>query len=244
MYDSPLKTQLDRFVELLGASDEKHWHGYFNSAREMLEKGEVTEAKKKIRGAYGGMCSISDALYFNGLPEAVAQEGFQLRASLHTLSTSAGGLPAGTERSVYGSPPKAIWFLAYLVSPALPFFCLRRAKAIETIECFFGVLVTFVVQLGLMTVLSEIEGDPLQIFVVLLLGLSLYLIVLWQFLAGQRIGLWSADARKQWKLAGRFFGGLIALGLVGGILGFHLQRHMSDPSPHEIENRSELLPMK
>jgi hypothetical protein len=99
------------------------------------------------------------------------------------------------------SPSKAVWILAYLLSPALPFFCLRYASAISTSECLFGVLSALIAQVGLVTVLGAADGDPLQMFVILLLGLSLFMVVLWQFLAGQRRGLWSDRARKQWRTA-------------------------------------------
>lgn len=125
--------------------------------------------------------------------------------------------------------------MAYLITPALPFICLRYAKAIGTIECVCGVLVALITQIGLVTVLGATDGDPLQIFVNLHLGLSLYVVVLWQFLAGQKAGLWSADAQKQWRLAGRFFGGFIAIGLALGIASFHLRRHL-EPEHSGSEN--------
>ncbi len=133
------------------------------------------------------------------------------------------------------SPSKMVWVVAYLITPALPFICLRYAKAIGTLECVFGVLVALVAQIGLVTVLGATDGDPLQIFVNLLLGLSLFVVVLWQFLAGQKAGLWSADAQKQWRFAGRFFGGFIAVGLILGIASFHLRRHL-DPKHSGSEN--------
>lgn len=127
------------------------------------------------------------------------------------------------------SPSKAVWIVSYLITPALPFVCLRYARAIGTIECVCGMLVALIAQIGLVTVLGASDGDPLQVFVNLLLCLSLFVVVLWQFLAGQRAGLWSVDAQKQWRFAGRFFGGLIALGLALGIASFHLSRHF-DPA--------------
>jgi len=127
------------------------------------------------------------------------------------------------------SPSKAIWIVAYLLSPTLPFFCLRYARAIGTVECIFGVLAALIAHIGLVTILAATDGDPLQIFVILLLGLSLFVIILWQFLAGQRVGLWSDSAQKQWRTAGRFFGGFLAVGMVLAIVTFHLQRNL-EPS--------------
>jgi len=92
----------------------------------------------------------------------------------------------------------------------------------------FGILAGVIAHVGLVTVLGATDGDPLQIFVILLMGLSLFVIILWQFLAGQRSGLWSASAQKQWRTAGRFFGGFLAIGMVLAIVTFHL-RHSLDP---------------
>jgi hypothetical protein len=86
MDNTLLKTQLDRFVLLLESYHEEHWHAYFRKAREMMERGECEAAKRAIRAAYGGMGSISDSLAFNGAPQTIAEEGFELRASLYSLS--------------------------------------------------------------------------------------------------------------------------------------------------------------
>ena len=86
MKDAALKTNLDRLVKLLGDYNESDWHAYFRIAQDMLVRGESRKAKKKIRGAYGGMCSFSDALYFTGAPKEIAAEGFRLRDELYVLS--------------------------------------------------------------------------------------------------------------------------------------------------------------
>ena len=118
---------------------------------------------------------------------------------------------------------KTIWILAYLVSPALPFVCLQIERAVSTWQCVLGVLAALLVQVGLISVLGGTNNNPLQIFIVLLLFTSVYLVILWQYLAGHAVALWSAEAERQWKTAGRFFGALIALGLTSAILVFHLQ---------------------
>lgn len=135
------------------------------------------------------------------------------------------------------SPSKAIWILAYLISPALPFLCLRYARAIGLLEAFFGVIVALASHIGLVTVLSETDGSPLQIFIVLLMAISIYVVVLWQFLAGQRVGLWSESAQKQWRTAGRFFGGFLAFALILAICSFHLVRKI-DPDQSRIESEA------
>lgn len=126
------------------------------------------------------------------------------------------------------------WIAAYLISPALPIICLRDARAIGTVECVGGVFVALIAQIGLVTVLGATDGDPLQIFVNLPLDLSLFLVVLCQYRAGQRAGIWSADAPKQWRLAGRFFGGFLAVALASGIAICHLLRQF-EPEHSRIE---------
>ena len=132
------------------------------------------------------------------------------------------------------SPAKSVWIIAYLLSPALPFICLRYARAIGTLECVFGVLAALIAHIGIITVLAGTNGNPLQIFIVLLLGVSLFLIVFWQFHSGHRAGLWSSGALKQWRLAGRIFGGFLTIGIAFSILGFHLRKHL-DPEHAWIE---------
>ena len=120
---------------------------------------------------------------------------------------------------------KNVWVLAYLISPALPFVCLRIERAVATSQCILGVLAALLAHVGLVSVLGGTNGEPLQIFVVLLLGVSIYLVVLWQYLAGHAASLWSAEAERQWRVAGRFFGAIIAAGLAAAILTFHLRHH-------------------
>ena len=139
------------------------------------------------------------------------------------------------DHAIDRSPSKAVWIIAYLLSPALPFFCLRYARAIGTVECILGVLAALIAHIGLVTVLCATDGDPLQIFVILLMGLSLFVVILWQFLAGQRSGLWSTDAQKQWRTAGRFFGGFLAVGMALAIMSFHLRRNL-DPEHSGTKN--------
>jgi len=116
---------------------------------------------------------------------------------------------------------KTIWILAYLISPAIPFACLRVERAISTLQCILGILAALLAHIGLVSVLGGTNGNPLQIFIVLLLGVSIYLIVLWQYLAGHVAALWSAEAERQWRIAGRFFGAVIAFSLALAILTFH-----------------------
>ena len=120
--------------------------------------------------------------------------------------------------------PRTIWILAYLISPAATFICLRIERAVSTLECILGVIITLVVHIGLISVLGNTNRDPLQLFIELLLGASLYLIVMWQYLAGHQCSLWSKEAERQWRIAGRFFGAILFIGVAFAILGFHLRR--------------------
>ncbi len=121
--------------------------------------------------------------------------------------------------------PKAAWILAYIISPAIPFACLRIERAISTLQCVLGVLAALLVHIGLVSVLVNTNDQPWQIFIVLLLGVSLYLVIVWQYLAGRAVSLWSAEAERQWTLAARFFGAFLAVGLAAAILLFHLHPH-------------------
>lgn len=116
------------------------------------------------------------------------------------------------------SPSRPVWALAYLLGPTwLPFFCLRKANAIGNLELVLAVSCGLLAHLGLIPVLAKTEGNPMQIFVLLTTTLSFYLMVMWQYLAGRKADLWSVEALKQWRTAGIFFAGFIALALAGAI---------------------------
>lgn len=86
MNHAALKANLDRLLVLLREYNEPHWHAFFQEASELLAAGKIRQAKKKIRSAYGGMCSFSDALYFTGAPKEIVDEGYALRSLLYVLS--------------------------------------------------------------------------------------------------------------------------------------------------------------
>lgn len=122
------------------------------------------------------------------------------------------------DRTISRSPSLAVWVLAYLFSAAsFPFLCLRRARAIGNLECLLGFLCGLLVHIGPIPVLAKTEGNPMQIFVLLTTMLSLYLMVMWQYLAGRKASLWSEGALKQWRTAGIFFAGFIAFALAGAV---------------------------
>jgi hypothetical protein len=58
------------------------------------------------------------------------------------------------------------------------------------------------------------------------LGVSEYLLGFWQFWAGQRKGLWTPPALKQWRKAGIFFGAFLAIGIGVNVLSFNLQHFL------------------
>ena len=83
--EDELKIKLSRMLDLLKSYNEAHWYSYFKEAQNYLAAGKVKKCKKHILGAYGGMCSFSDALYFTGARKETAKEGFALRAELYSL---------------------------------------------------------------------------------------------------------------------------------------------------------------
>lgn len=125
--------------------------------------------------------------------------------------------------TTHRSPSLAVWVAAYLFSLALPFLCLRYAKAIGNMECLLGVLCGLLVHIGLIPILGATDGHPLQIFVLLLMGTSFYLVILWQYLAGRKAGLWSSNAMKQWRAAGIFFAAFLAIIFALAVTLFFLQ---------------------
>ncbi len=82
MSDTVLQKKLDRLLVLLRDYNEPHWHAYFKEAAELFAAGRPEHAKKKIRSAYGGMCSFSDALYFAGASDKRA-DGWWHEGDLH-----------------------------------------------------------------------------------------------------------------------------------------------------------------
>ena len=121
------------------------------------------------------------------------------------------------------SPHVGWWVTAYLLSPGLPFVCLRVAKVIGTIECILGVLAGLIAHLGIVAVLVRTNENPLQIFVVLLMGTSFFIVFTWQYIAGARKDFWSQPAKKGWRLAGRFFGGFLGIALALNVIAFLLK---------------------
>jgi len=126
--------------------------------------------------------------------------------------------PASTKRL-----PRNVWVLAYLISVAAPFVCLRIERAISTFQCILGVVAGLLVQVGMVSILERTERNPLQPFLLVLSMVALYLIVLWQYRAGHAAALWSEDAERQWRTAGRFFAGFIGIAFAATILLFLLR---------------------
>lgn len=139
--------------------------------------------------------------------------------------------------------PKAAWVVAYLVSPAAPFICLRVERAVSTVHCLFGILAALMVHVGLVSVLVRTNGNPLQFFVVLLLGVSLYLVVAWQYFLGRSASLWSPEAERQWRLAGRLFGVALVVALGLGIVSFHLETDTTKAGHGVPPNASSVSPL-
>ena len=90
MEDAILRAKLDRLLVLLRDHHESEWHAHFQKASALFAEGKLERAKKKIRSAYGGMCSFNDALYFTGAPKEIADEGYRVRDELYVLSQPSG----------------------------------------------------------------------------------------------------------------------------------------------------------
>jgi hypothetical protein len=117
---------------------------------------------------------------------------------------------------------KTAWIIGFLLFPYGPFVCLRLAGIISTLEAALGLILSAVVHAGLISVLTQTNGERLQVFIDLLVGASMFVLGFWIFCAGQKRAYWSANALRQWRFAARFFGGLLGVGLVLNILSFHL----------------------
>jgi hypothetical protein len=115
------------------------------------------------------------------------------------------------------------WVLAYLISVAAPFVCLRIERAISTFQCILGIVAGLLVHVGTIPLLAKTEGKPIQPVLLVLCMTGYYLIVLWQYRAGHAVSLWSEDAERQWRTAGRFFGGFIGIGFAAVLFLFLLR---------------------
>ena len=131
---------------------------------------------------------------------------------------------AGDDASSKGRLSKNAWVLSYLLSVAAPFVCLRIERAISNVQCVLGVLAGLLVHVGIIPILAKTEGKPVQPLLLVLCMAGYYLIVLWQYRVGHAAGLWSEDAERQWRKAGRFFGGFIGIVFAMTIVVFLLRR--------------------
>jgi len=115
-----------------------------------------------------------------------------------------------------------VWAILYLFFPSAVFILMRVAKAISTRECICGFLAGTIANIGLVSVLGKTNDSPLQMFIELLLVMSMYLIFIWLYWAGLRGNIWTEQAKKSWKFGGWFFGIFIFVALVVTILNFHM----------------------
>ena len=63
---SDYQNNLEELVELLRTYNEDYWANYFRKSLELLYKGKPQKSIKHSLGAYGGMSSFNDSLYFMG----------------------------------------------------------------------------------------------------------------------------------------------------------------------------------
>ena len=139
------------------------------------------------------------------------------------------------------SPSKTVWVLAYFFgATSLPFLCLRRAGAIGNLECILGFMAGLLVHMGPIPVLAATDGDPAQAFVILSMGMGMYLVVMWQYLAGRRASLWSPAALKQWRLASIFFAAFLAFAFAAAVTQARIviklhPEHRLEKLPHRLQ---------
>ncbi len=80
---SDYQNKLEKLVELLREYNEDHWANYFQKPLEFYVKGKPQKSIAHTLGAYGGMCSFNDSLYFTGASEVEAKRGFELSSNLY-----------------------------------------------------------------------------------------------------------------------------------------------------------------
>jgi hypothetical protein len=165
---------------------------------------------------------LSDLIDIQPVPQSTTVPGHSLPA------------PVPAEATQHQSPHLLWWVAAYLVSPGLAFICLRVARVIGTLECILGVLAGLTVHVGMVAVLSGTNENPLQPFVVLVMGTSQFIVFTWQYIAGARKGFWSRPVERIWRLSGRLFGGLLGLAIALGVILIVLTGSLED----RIRNRS------
>jgi hypothetical protein len=123
------------------------------------------------------------------------------------------------------------WIISFLLFPYGPFIYLARLKVITQGFACIAVLASAVVHVGMVSVLAKTNQQPWQHWLVLLMGIGFYLLGTLQFMAGEGKHIWSDKARKDWRLAGWFFGCVLVLYLLVQILMFHISSPTGKPTP-------------
>jgi hypothetical protein len=73
---------LEELFGLLEKYNEENWVKYFTESKRLLDRGKPQKSIAHSLGAYGGMCSFNDELYFAGATPKEASRGFELRDEL------------------------------------------------------------------------------------------------------------------------------------------------------------------
>jgi len=97
-------------------------------------------------------------------------------------------------------------------------------RAIGWFECLLGFVTSLLIQFGIGSVLAETYDERLQVFIVLLYGVSFYLVFIWQYLAGRRKNRWTPAAQRRWRTVATVAGVILGLGLALNIIVFHLTK--------------------
>jgi hypothetical protein len=133
-------------------------------------------------------------------------------------------LPApqeGQAPAAFRKAPAWAWVVAFMFTFAGAFIVLRWARVIGTATMIVGILAALTAQIGMVSVLGVTNREPLQVFLVLLMGTCLFILGMWVFLLGQRVGYWSASALVIWRIFGKVLGGFLLIALILNIASFH-----------------------
>ena len=123
------------------------------------------------------------------------------------------------ERRLVGS--KAGWIISFVLFPYGPFVYLAKLKVVTMTFAVTSVIASAIIHPGMVSVLAKTNDEVWQHWLVLLMGIGLYLLGTIQYAAGQRKQIWSEQGQKNWKLAGWFFGCVILFAVLGQMLTFH-----------------------
>ena len=81
------ETSLEELIELLKASSEEYWCGYFLEVLDIHNNGNSSASYKNVLEAYGGMCSFND-LTLNFISDSEVAKVEKIRRDLYHFCKS------------------------------------------------------------------------------------------------------------------------------------------------------------